>query len=68
MDTGIPNIDAMNVDELIEFRSNVMLLDEYAMHKRYAIEYRLAGDIVFAQNHERVCERIYNRLPAWARW
>ena len=44
------------------------LLVRYARDKADAMEARAAGNVEDAQRLERRCDRIYQRLPAWARW
>jgi len=43
-------------------------LANYASNLHTARECRRRGDIVAAQMYEGVCERIYSRLPDFARW
>ena len=43
-------------------------LAAYASNRHAARYCRLRGDIVGAQVYEIICDRIYNRLPTWARW
>ena len=43
-------------------------LANYASNKATAIECRLRGDIQYATMYEDICERIYQNLPAVARW
>ena len=40
----------------------------YASNKATAIACRLRGDIATALSYERICDSIYEGLPAWARW
>jgi len=40
----------------------------YASNKATAMQCRLRGEIQTAINYEGICERIYNRLPEYARW
>ena len=40
----------------------------YATNKATAIGCRLAGKIETALTYEAICDRIYSRLPSWARW
>jgi hypothetical protein len=40
----------------------------YASNKAAAIDCRLRGHINNALDYERICDRIYDELPAFARW
>lgn len=40
----------------------------YASNKATAMSCRLRGDIQTAQMYEGICDRIYGRLPEFARW
>jgi hypothetical protein len=43
-------------------------LGAYACNKAIALGLRSDGQIGNAQKYERICERIYRNLPAWAKW
>jgi hypothetical protein len=43
-------------------------LIQYARTKARAMRARISGTITDALNAESVCDCIYKRLPAWARW
>jgi hypothetical protein len=43
-------------------------LGSYASNKATAMGLRADGQIERAQEYERICERIYQNLPEWARW
>lgn len=43
-------------------------LAAYAANKGAAMNCRLRGDIVTAMQYEKICERAYDKLPAFARW
>jgi len=43
-------------------------LGNYAVNKATALRQRAQGDISTAQTYEAICERIYDRLPDYARW
>ena len=43
-------------------------LGHYAWNKLTAMECRIRGDIPAALNYEAICDRIYGRLPNFARW
>lgn len=40
----------------------------YARWKALAMESRAGGNIPSALDYEAVCDSIYDRLPAWAKW
>ncbi len=64
------NLDGLSVDAdaVEEMASVYQTLATYAQHKAKAMKARKAGDITSALTQERLCERIYNQLPKWARW
>lgn len=43
-------------------------LGHYASNKATAMECRLRGTIDAASMYEDICERIYQKLPVYARW
>jgi len=43
-------------------------LGHYASNKATAMHCRMRGDISTASMYEDICERIYQKLPAFARW
>lgn len=43
-------------------------LRNYALNRQIASWCRLRGDIQAALSYERICDKIYARLPGWARW
>ncbi len=43
-------------------------LAHYAYNKATAMRCRARGDVVAAQGYEAICQRIYDRLPEFARW
>ncbi len=64
----VPNLDCLEEKELDELADIFQHLHDYARIKSSAISYRLAGDIQVAMDLEGGCERIYRKLPEWARW
>lgn len=46
----------------------VINLRQYLWNKYTAMGLRLAGNINRALEYEGICDRIYNRLPDYARW
>lgn len=43
-------------------------LGHYAWNKIAAMDSRRMGNITGAQGYEAICDRIYQQLPAFARW
>lgn len=92
--TNVPNLDAMEPDDLMEFwflhhgthysggRNHRRLfpnggkgtrkaagdLAAYASNKATAMQCRLRGDIETALMYEGIADRIYARLPEFAKW
>ncbi len=64
----VPNIDAMDDDDLITFATTTSILAQYAMFIAGARGHRLAGDIETAIYWEEEAQRSYDSLPGWARW
>lgn len=71
----IPNLDAMDYNDLQEFRSNLerhfqhfATITCYADHKAQAIELRLRGKIQSAEGEERLCQALYEGIPEEYRW
>ena len=73
-DSGTPNLDGMDPDDLEEFIEEVMdettipkcirlQLASYASHKALAMRHRGRGYIGIARKEEAHCDRIYNALP-----
>lgn len=64
------NLDALTIDpaELRDVANTLYVLSTYANRKADAMECRAKGHIAQAIDHERVCERLYSKLPQWARW
>lgn len=66
----VPNLDDASVDpaDLDNIATVLRLLADYAEIKANAMRYRLEGDILTAVRLERSCQRLYGKLPEWARW
>jgi hypothetical protein len=72
----VPNLDAMNADELKDFyvsnhsSGNRTLHDAaaYAINKATAMRLREEGDIARALQYERLADAIYDSLPDAAKW
>jgi hypothetical protein len=71
----IPNLDAMDYNDLQEWRSDLerhfqhfATLTTYANHKARAIELRLRGQIQPALAEERLCQVLFESLPEEYRW
>jgi len=43
-------------------------LGNYASNKATAMQLRLAGQINSALTYEKICDRIYDELPEYAKW
>lgn len=46
----------------------VKALGHYAANKAVAMRLRAEGQVVSALQYEDICDRIYDRLPEWAKW
>ena len=64
----VPNLDAMETDDLIVFATAAATLSQYAMCIADARGHRLAGDIETAIYWEEEAQHDYDSLPGWARW
>jgi len=77
---GVPNLDALERDELEAFAGasiddcglidgeQLALLREYAIYKAHAVACRSQGNIARALEYESDCERLYSKLSAPVRW
>lgn len=65
---GVPNLDAMNEDELFKACGVFLELAMYTRRREEALKAREAGNVQKAGNLERKNEECYNKLPRWARW
>jgi hypothetical protein len=64
------NLDGLSVDPK-EYDNASEVLNAYAAYcrlKSVAVEMRLKGRIRYAEAQEKSMERLYQSLPAWARW
>lgn len=43
-------------------------LANYACNRAVAMRCRTNGDVASAKMYERICDRIYDGLPKWAKW
>lgn len=72
----VPNLDAMNADELRDvYEANKGKRERlrrdvaaYAINKAVAMDCRASGKIQEAATYEGICERIYAALPDGAKW
>ena len=64
----VPNMDAMDTDDLAALEWTLDQLSKYADHKRRARALRVKGDIQAALSWEQACQNVYISLPVWARW
>jgi hypothetical protein len=62
------NLDVMPEDALLEMAEVFAQLAKYARTRHQAMRFRAAGLAGKARTLEGECERIYARLPRWARW
>lgn len=62
------NLDGMQEDELRDVAEALRRLANYCDYKGRAVYYRRTGLVVAAKNLEEACDRIYRKLPEWARW
>lgn len=62
------NLDAMAADDVAGLALGLRELECYARNKAEAMRARLAGKIDEATSLEAKCDRIFERLPDWARW
>lgn len=67
-DTGVPNLDDCDPDELEQHISAFGALQRYGELRRFARDARLAGQMPRAQQLEARMQAIYSSLPAWAKW
>lgn len=65
---NVPNIDAMDRDELAQLQRGLSALERYVRVRHAAVKARQEGDIKHALHCEQVCEGFYKHLPEWARW
>lgn len=71
----IGNLDAFNDpndlwnqrEYLQQMATGFHMLSDYTEAKAHAMSYRLKGEIGMACKFEARCEKIYEKLPAWAR-
>ncbi len=64
------NMDCATTDptDLEEYAATLKELVSYAHNKAAAMRFRIKGDLMTAANLEKICDRIYDELPEWARW
>ena len=65
-----PNLDGISIDpqDYADAAHVLMMLSQYAMLKFESMKAREAGLIPHAILVEHEMEKLYNKLPAWARW
>lgn len=59
---------ANSLSELAKAHSSASTTREYALRKADAMEDRMLGRIQQALDTEGSCDRLYGRLPEWAKW
>ena len=62
------NLDAMPQEDMLEAARVLEMYSEYVRAKAFAIDYRCRGAIPHALQIEEECQKLYERLPEWARW
>lgn len=67
---GPPNLDgfAMDEDDFNEAAKVFEMYGQYLRHKAHSAMLRKHGDIADATSIEARGQKIYDRLPDWARW
>ena len=68
MEITIPNLDALDVADVIELQAGFRDLERYCDNRARAMHARLNGNIGNALAYEGQCETLYKHLPTWARW
>ncbi len=63
-----PNLDKCTYQELTEAKQVFQMYTLYCYYKKIAVGERDDGKIARAIHWEKKCERIYLKLPQWARW
>jgi hypothetical protein len=66
--TEIPNLDAMDEEELVVAQNSFYSLCQYAAYKRHAVMERKAARIESALLFERGADNIYEEIPEEYRW
>jgi hypothetical protein len=64
----IPNLDAMDVGELVVAEKAFRELYQYALYKKWAVMERKEGDIDGALSYEKDADNVYARIPEEYRW
>lgn len=64
----IPNLDAMEWEDLQQFRTNLHRVSSFVTHTLIGRSYRLEGRIKDAQQHEFSADCIWRDLPDDWRW
>jgi hypothetical protein len=64
----IPNLDAMDEEELLVAQEGFWRLYQYVIHKRWAIMSRKRGEVDKALVYEKDADSIYRLTPEEYRW
>jgi hypothetical protein len=64
----IPNLDAMDVGELVKAEKAFRELCKYSLYKKWAVTARKEGDIDGALSYEKDADNVYARIPEEYRW
>ena len=67
-DLKIPDLDAMEEDELRELAAQLRLIARYALQRAGVMAFRRKGDIWYAQIAEQKLDEIYESIPHEWRW
>lgn len=65
---GVPNLDDATASDIVKAKSTFEALANYCELRLAAMDARFDWDIEEATRIERTMERVYKRLPEWARW
>jgi hypothetical protein len=68
VEAGVPNLDSCHIDYLDVVKTTFTALTSYCHYRKQADFFRKNGSIEKAQALEKVMERVYSGLPAWAKW
>ena len=65
---NVPNLDAMEPDELMKFCECCENLGTLARYKAAAMRAKKYGDVSGAEKHEALVRELFGKLPASWRW
>jgi hypothetical protein len=66
----VPNLDDLSVNpaDYRELETTFNLLASYCSLKARSIDLRTDGNMVEATRYEKAMDRLYQKLPSWAKW